>query len=67
MNKNLSRAIMHRSKLRSKYLKNKNTLNRTNYKKQRNICVKLRDKAIKSDFQNSFSNLKSNSNHFMIS
>ena len=64
MNKNLSRAIMHRSKLRSKYLKNKNTLNRTNYKKQRNICVKLRDKAIKSDFQNSFSNLKSNSKPF---
>ena len=60
MNKNLSKAIMKRSQLKSKYLKNKNNLNRQNYKKQRNYCVKLRDKAIKNDFDIAFSSLNSN-------
>ena len=64
MNRNLSKAIMKRSYLKSKYLKNKNNINRANYKKQRNLCVKLRDEAIKSDFQNTTSTLKSNSKPF---
>lgn len=32
MNKGLSKAIMKRSSLKSKYLKNKNNINRNNYK-----------------------------------
>ena len=39
-------------------------INRQNYKKQRNHCVKLRDKAIKNDFDKAFSNIKSNSKPF---
>lgn len=64
MNKDLSKAIMKRSQLKSKYLKNKTPLNRLNYKKQRNLCVKLRDKAIKADFSKSFSNIRTNSKPF---
>ena len=64
MNKDLSKAIMKRSYLKSKYLKNKNNVNRTNYKKQRNLCVKLRDNSIKSDFQKTTSNLKTNNKSF---
>ena len=64
MNKSLSKAIMKRSSLKSKYLKNKNNINRTNYKKQRNLCVKLRDNAIKSDFQKATSNIKTNNKSF---
>ena len=64
MNKELSKAIMKRSRLKSKYHKTKNTFDRIKYKKQRNLCTKLRDKAIKLDFQNSFSNLKTKSKPF---
>ena len=64
MNRNLSKAIMKRSYLKSKYFKNKSNTNRANYKKQRNLCVKLRDEAITNDFQKSTSNLKSNSKPF---
>ena len=39
--KDLSKAIMRRSKLRSNYLKNKTDANRMLYKKQRNYCVSL--------------------------
>ena len=39
-------------------------INRQNYKKQRNHCVKLRDKAIKNDFDKAFSNIKLNSKPF---
>ena len=51
MSKELSKAIMKRSMLRSKYLKNRNNQNRIDYKKQRNLCVKLRKLAINNDFQ----------------
>ena len=64
MNKELSKAIMKRSQLKTKYQKTKNKSDRIDYKKQRNFCKKLRDKAIKSDFQKSFSNIKSNSKPF---
>ena len=40
MTKELHKAIMKRSKLRNKYLKNKNAINRNNYKVQRNYCKK---------------------------
>ena len=39
--KDLSKAIMKRSKLGNKYLKNKTHANRMLYKKQRNYCVSL--------------------------
>ena len=41
MNKTLSKAIMTRSRLRNKFLKDPSSSNRANYNKQRNFCVKL--------------------------
>ena len=41
MNKVLSKAFMHRSKLKNRYDKNPNELNESLYKKQRNFCVNL--------------------------
>ena len=41
MNKALSKAIMTRSRLRNKFLKDPSSSNRANYNKQRNFCVKL--------------------------
>ena len=64
MNKELSKAIMVRSRLRAKYLKSKNPNDRQHYKKQRNLCVKLRDQAIKADFNKAFSNIKNDSKPF---
>ena len=41
MNKDLSKAIMHRSRLRNKYLKERSVINRSMYVTQRNYCVNL--------------------------
>ena len=41
MNKSLSKAIMLRTKLRNKFLKDRTTESKTNYVKQRNFCVSL--------------------------
>ena len=41
MNKALIKAVMTRSRLRSKFLKNKTQSNKTANKKQRNYCVSL--------------------------
>ena len=41
MKKEVSQAIMIRSKLRNKLLKDKNEQSRTDYRKQRNLCVAL--------------------------
>ena len=41
MNKNLSKAIMTRNRLRNKFLCNKTETNWQNYKTQRNYCKKL--------------------------
>ena len=41
MNKTLSKAFMHRSKLKNRYQKNPTEKNKTLYKKQRNFCVSL--------------------------
>ena len=49
MNKSLSKAIMHRSKLRNIYIKNKTDINKRNYAKQRNFCVNLLRK-VKRDY-----------------
>ena len=58
MNRDLAKAIMARSKLKAKYQKTKSKNDRLNYTKQRNLCKKLRDEAIKSDFQKSFTDIK---------
>ena len=49
MNKELSKAIMVRSRLRNKYLKFKTIVFRNAYKRQRNYCVSLLRK-IKKNF-----------------
>ena len=52
MNKELSKAIMIRSQLETKYNKTKQEADRNACKKQRNLCVKLRRKAVKKYFVN---------------
>lgn len=64
MNKKLSKAIMTRSRLKSKHQKSKSNIDRKNYKKQRNLCTKIRDQAIKADFEKAFSTIKENSKPF---
>ena len=41
MNKIISKAIMNRSRLKNRFLKNPNDRNRSNYNKQRNYCVNV--------------------------
>ena len=50
MSKELRKAIYTRSRLRNKFCKNPTTENEQIYKKQRNKCVKIRRKSIKSYF-----------------
>ena len=52
MNKTLSKAIMTRSRLRNKFLKNPNVINKINYNKHRNFCVNLLRKEKKKYFDN---------------
>ena len=52
MNKELKQAIYRRSRLKNKYNKEPTIENRNNYKKQRNMCVNLRKKAVKKYFKN---------------
>ena len=41
MKKTLSKTIMHRTRFRNKYLRNKTDKNKKKYTKQRNYCVSL--------------------------
>ena len=50
--KDLSKAIMKRSKLRNNYLKNKTNANRMLCKKQRSYCVSLLRKSKANDYAN---------------
>ena len=50
MNKELHKAIMTRSRLKNKYLKNPSDGNHALYRKQRNVCVTLLRKAKKEYF-----------------
>ena len=50
--KELSKEIMTRSRLRNKYLKNRNEENRAIYAKQRNYCVSLLRKSKKKYYEN---------------
>ena len=52
MNKTLSKAVMTRSRLRNKYLKNSNNTNKLNYTKYRNYCTKLFRKEKKRYYNN---------------
>ena len=52
MNKDLSKAIMTRFRLKNKYNKNPNDLNRYNYKRQRNYCVNLSKRVKKAYYSN---------------
>ena len=52
MNMELSKAIMKRSQLEIKYNKTKQEADRNAYKKQGNLCVKLRRKAVEQYFVN---------------
>ena len=64
MSKKLSKAIMKRSSLRSTFLKDKSSLNRLNYKKQRNLCSRLRKEAINKDFEQANVETNRNSKRF---
>ena len=54
MNKEISKTIMRMSQLKTKYNKSKREADRNAYKKQRNLCVKLRRKAVKQYFVNEY-------------
>ena len=62
VNKELSKAMMLRTKLSNKFLKQKTTEIRPAYNKQRNICVSILCKAKRSRFENlGIKNLSDNS------
>ena len=52
MNKTLSKAFMHRSKLKNKYNKNPSEENKKSYNQQRNYCVSLLKKEKKKYYNN---------------
>ena len=52
MNKTMSKAIMTRSRLKNKFLKNPTEENKVNYNKQRNYCVNLLCKIKKNYYAN---------------
>ena len=52
MNKTLSKAVMTRSRLRNKFLRNPNEVNKVNYTKYRNYCTGLFRKEKKSYYNN---------------
>ena len=52
MTKGLHKAIMKRSRLRNKFLRDRTETSRKEYKKQRNVCVNLLKKAKKDHFAN---------------
>ena len=64
MNKKLSKAIMTRSRLRNKFLKNPNDINRINYTKYRNYCTGLFRKEKKLYYNNLNMKLINDNKHF---
>ena len=52
MNKTLSKAVMHRTRFRNKYLRNKTDENKRKSKKQRNYCVSLLRKTKREYYSN---------------
>ena len=64
VSKALSKAIMTRSRLRNKYLKNPNNPNKLEYNKQRNYCVNLLRKEKKKYYNNLDVKLITDNKHF---
>ena len=62
--KDLSKAVMKRSKLTNYYLKNKTDANRMLYKKQRNYCVSLFKKS-KTNYYANLDKKKLSDNRFL--
>ena len=52
MNNDISKAIMTRTRLRNRFLKNRSNRNRELFRKQRNLCVSLLRKSKKDYFSN---------------
>ena len=52
MNNEISKAIMTRTRLRNRFLKNRSNRNRDLFRKQRNLCVSLLRKSKKDYFSN---------------
>ena len=52
MNKKLSKEIMHRTRLRNNFLRNRSDENKRKYSKQRNYCVSLLRKTKKNYYSN---------------
>ena len=52
MNKELSKEIMHRTRLRNNFLRNRSAENKRKYSKQRNYCVSLLRKTKKNYYNN---------------
>ena len=64
MRKDLSKAIMNRSRLKAMYNKNRTPQNRAQYKRQRNYCTYLNKKSKKEEFEKASTNFKTNSKPF---
>ena len=64
MNKVLSKAFMHRSKLKNQYNKTPTESNKIKYKKQRNVCVSLFAKEKKKYYNNLDMNIFENNKKF---
>ena len=64
MNKILSKAIMTRSRLRNKYMKNPNHENKSNYTNYRNYCTRLFRKEKKQYYNNLDINLITDNKKF---
>ena len=64
MNKELSKAIIHRSKLRNNFLRHRFLENRKKYSKQRNYCVSLL-KRIKKSYCNNLNEKNINNKNIM--
>ena len=63
MTKELSKAVMNRSKLRNKFLKTRNEESRRRFKRQRNLCVSLLRKT-KRRFSGKIDHIVSNNRKF---
>ena len=64
MNKTLLKAVMNRSRLRNKFLRNPNNTNKLNYTKYRNYCTKLFKKERKKYYSNLDINLITDNKKF---
>ena len=64
MNKALSKAVMNRSRLRNKFLKDPSGINKINYTKYRNYCTRLFRKEKKSYYSNLDMNLITDNRKF---